>query len=152
MSTTLRPWKICEGDACSGGRRIEGDIYEIMVRAHASKSGMSGVAAVHGFTKQESQANAVLIVTAVNEREGLLAQVKALKAECEQVDEIRITAENNYRLYQDMKAERDALIAFVESVAGGDCYAYEKTLHPRICGTCETCQARALLARLDGTP
>ena len=40
---------------------------------------------------------------------------------------------------------------FVEDAAGNDCYHYEKWLHQKPCGKCQSCKARAILARLDGS-
>lgn len=39
---------------------------------------------------------------------------------------------------------------YIKEMAGADCHQYDKYLNPRPCRTCDSCRARALLARLDG--
>ena len=42
------------------------------------------------------------------------------------------------------------MYGFIEESAGVDCYFYDKYLNPVPCGTCRSCEARKLLARIDG--
>lgn len=51
-----------------------------------------------------------------------------------------------------VKLRRTALemTDYIKEMAGADCHQYDKYLNPRPCRTCDSCRARALLARLDG--
>ena len=83
-------------------------------------------------------------------------------ASAQRVDELLDTAEAERWTEADILAELEPLARslertvaemreVVEDAAGNDCYHYEKWLHQKPCGKCQSCKARVILARLDGS-
>lgn len=42
------------------------------------------------------------------------------------------------------------MLELISEIAGGDCAKYDKYLSPKACGECQSCEARNLLAKLEG--